>query len=74
MGILHVDAQLQRAITNTHTGYYRVGAMTQHLIWEQYGYPVGLKQLLAGHSLSMLFDPNPASALEPPMQPRETFF
>ena len=48
--------------------------MTQHLIWEQYGYPVGLKQLLAGHSLSMLFDPNPASALEPPMQPRETFF
>jgi len=36
MRMLDLDEKLQRAITNTHTGYYRIGAMTQDLIWEQY--------------------------------------
>jgi beta-lactamase class C len=48
MGMIALDEKWQRAITNTHTGYYRVGGMTQDLIWEQYSYPVELKTLLAG--------------------------
>jgi len=34
-------AELQRAITDTHTGYFKAGVMTQDLVWEQYAYPVG---------------------------------
>jgi len=33
MRMLDLDEKLQRAITDTHTGYYRIGAMTQDLIW-----------------------------------------
>jgi beta-lactamase class C len=70
MGLLRIDPKLQRAITNTHTGYYRIGPMTQDLIWEQYRYPLTLKGLLAGNSSGVLYDSNPATALAPPMQPR----
>ena len=71
MQMLDIDPKLQRAITNTHIGYYRIGEMTQDLIWEQYPYPIGLKQLLAGNSPEMLYDPNPATALNPPVQARQ---
>ena len=36
MGMVALDEKWQRAITNTHTGYYQVGGMTQDLVWEQY--------------------------------------
>jgi beta-lactamase class C len=70
MHMLDLDDALQRAITATHTGYYRIGAMTQDLIWEQYRYPVTLEQLHEGNSPKMLFDANPAMALDPPTSPR----
>lgn len=70
MRILDLDATLQRAITDTHTGYDRVGAMTQDLIWEQYRYPVTLEQLHAGNSKKMLYDANPVIALNPPAPPQ----
>ena len=41
---------MRKALTDTHTGYFSVGPMTQDLIWEQYPYPVELKSLLAGNS------------------------
>jgi beta-lactamase class C len=66
LAILPLDTTLQRAITNTHTAYYRSGALTQDLIWEQYPYPVTLAELEDGNSPKMLFDPNPATALTPP--------
>ena len=44
MHLLDLDDALQRAIAATHTGYYRIGAMTQDLIWEQYRYPVTIEQ------------------------------
>jgi beta-lactamase class C len=71
MGLLSVDADLQRAITATHTGYYRVGPVTQDLIWEQYAYPVDLKDLLAGNSSKMSLEPNPADRIDPPSRPRD---
>lgn len=70
MGMLHLDRKLQRAISGTHTGYYRVGTMTQDLVWEQYHYPVGLPELLAGNSARVIFEANPAARLDPPSRPR----
>lgn len=69
MAMLELNVTLQRAIVDTHTGYYQSGPLTQDLIWEQYVYPVTLAQLQAGNSPKMLFDPNPATALEPPQPP-----
>jgi beta-lactamase class C len=42
MNLVKLDDTLRRAIINTHTGYYRIGVMTQDLIWEQYRYPIPL--------------------------------
>jgi len=71
MRMLDLDGKLQRAITDTHTGYYRVGAMTQDLIWEQYQYPVKLQDLLAGNSAKIIFEANPAIAIDPPLQSKD---
>ncbi len=71
MGMLSLDAELQQAITATHTGYFRVGEMTQDLIWEQYAYPAELTSLLAGNSAKIALEPNAASAIDPTLPPRE---
>ena len=71
MKMLELEAKWQRAITGTHTGYYRIGAMTQDLIWEQYSYPVALKDLLAGNSADVSLKANPAVKLDPPSPPRD---
>ncbi len=65
------DATLRRAITATHTGYYRVGGMTQGLGWEMYDYPVALDGLLAGNSPEISYKSNAVEALDPPAKPRE---
>lgn len=70
MGMLALDPGLQRAIANTHTGYYAAGPMTQDLIWEQYPWPVTRKRLQQGNAPAMLFDPLPVTALRPPLKPR----
>lgn len=59
MGIITLNMGLQRATTDTHTGYFKAGAMTQDLIWEQYGYPVELKTLLEGNSYGMILEAMP---------------
>ena len=71
MKMLELEEKWQRAITDTHTGYYRIGAMTQDLIWEQYPCPVTLKDVLAGNSAEVLFKPNPVVKLDPPSPPRD---
>jgi beta-lactamase class C len=69
IGATSHDGTLSQAIGATHTGYFRIGAMTQDLIWEQYSYPVRLEALLAGNSGHVLFDANPAVRLEPAIPP-----
>jgi CubicO group peptidase (beta-lactamase class C family) len=64
------DEKLQHAITDTHTGYYAAGEMTQDLIWEQYPYPVELKRLLAGNSSTMINDATPVTQLSKPLPPQ----
>ncbi len=70
MGLVTLEAKLQQALTNTHTGYFSVGAMTQDLIWEQYPYPATLATLKDNNANTML-KTLPASEIQPPMKPRE---
>ncbi|HUA97805.1 MAG TPA: class C beta-lactamase [Terracidiphilus sp.] len=71
MHLIQLDKKLQRAITATHTGYFKAGPMTQDLIWEQYQYPVALKTLLEGNSPAMIFNATPVTEINPPENPRE---
>ena len=71
LGTAPADADIQRAIAATHTGYYQLGAMTQDLIWEQYRYPVAVDDLVAGNSAKVAFETLPVQALQPPRAPQE---
>ncbi len=70
MGLLDVPQDLRRAISLTHTGYFTVGAMTQDLIWEQYRYPVTLRELQSGNSAKISYEANAAVRLAPPLPPQ----
>lgn len=70
MGLIKLDGKLQRAITDTHTGYFKSGEITQDLIWEQYPDTSDLAQLLAGNSNEMIYQTTTATKLTPPLQPR----
>lgn len=64
--LIRLDPTLQHAIDTTHIGYYTAGPMTQDLIWEQYPWPVALRTLRAGNAPAMIFNPTPATAIQPP--------
>ncbi|PJR16387.1 class C beta-lactamase [Sinorhizobium meliloti] len=66
-----LDETIRRAIAATHTGYFKVGAMTQGLGWEIYSYPTKLDDLLAGNSSQMALEPHKVTRLVPPAAPRE---
>ena len=66
-----LDATLKQAIAMTHTGFYKIGDLTQGLGWEMYAYPIDLDRLLAGNSSDMAFKANAASKLAPPLAPRD---
>ncbi|MFC4171281.1 class C beta-lactamase [Microvirga sp. GCM10011540] len=66
-----LDETMQRAITATHTGYYRVGDMIQGLAWEMYAYPTDLDRLLEGNSVQVSFKPNEVTRFGAPLPPRE---
>jgi beta-lactamase class C len=71
MNLIKLYGKLQDAITQTHTGYFKAGVMTQDLIWEQYPYPVAVKTLLKGNSSAMIFNATPTAATKPPQAPRQ---
>lgn len=71
MGIGAVPANLASAVKATHTGYFRAGEIVQDLIWEQYPYPVALEKIVGGNAPKMVMEAIPASAIDPPMAPRE---
>lgn len=70
MQAIELDGKWQRAISDTHTGYFNSGEMTQGLVWEYYPYPVELKRVLAGNSNTMIFQAPIATKLSPPLQPQ----
>jgi beta-lactamase class C len=61
-----LEKPLQQAIATTHTGYYKVGDMTQGLGWELYNYPITLDKLLAGNSTKMAMEAHKVQWLNPP--------
>ena len=71
MNSTRLDRNFQRAIIETHTGYFKAGPMTQDLIWEQYPYPVALQTLLEGNSPAMIFNATPVTKISPPEAPRD---
>ncbi|APA88903.1 beta-lactamase [Paraburkholderia sprentiae WSM5005] len=71
MNLIPLDSRLQRAITDTHTGYFQSGVLTQDLIWEQYPYPVELRTLQAGNSLEMVLNGTPSTEIKPPLPPQQ---
>ncbi len=70
LGQVAVEPKLARALANTHVGYFKIGPMTQDLIWEQYAWPVTLDNLLQGNASHMVLENNPATALTPPLPPQ----
>ncbi|MDB5096370.1 MAG: beta-lactamase family protein [Cyanobacteria bacterium RYN_339] len=70
MGRVKLEADWAKAIARTHGGYYRLGAMTQTWVWEQYDYPVALRDLLAGNSAEVAYKPNAVTEISPPGAPR----
>jgi beta-lactamase class C len=71
MGAIRVAPALERAVRATHVGYYRLGAMTQDLIWEQYAAPFDLASILRGNSQDVILDPLPVTAIAPPLAPQD---
>ncbi|HEY4318638.1 MAG TPA: class C beta-lactamase [Herbaspirillum sp.] len=70
MQAFKLDGKWQQAMTDTHTGYFKAGELTQDLIWEQYPYPVTLQRLLLGNADAMAYQATPATRLTPPLAPR----
>jgi beta-lactamase class C len=70
MNSIKLEGNFQRAIRDTHTGYFKAGVMTQDLIWEQYPYPVELKTLLEGNSYAMILHATPVTEIKPPLKPQ----
>ncbi len=70
MGLLKLDGKLQRAVTDTHTGYFKSADMTQDLMWEQYPGTAELPRLLAGNSSKMTNETTGIGTLTPPLPPQ----
>ncbi|WP_415914193.1 class C beta-lactamase [Paraburkholderia sp. J12] len=70
MQLIELDPSLQRAITATHTGYFKAGPMTQDLVWEQYPWPVSLDALRVGNGPDMAYKATPVTRISPPEAPR----
>ena len=70
LGTIALPAALRGAVLQTHTGYFRVGGMTQDLIWEQYPYPVARDALLKGNGRAIIFGAVKVVRITPPEAPR----
>ena len=71
MGLIKLGPKFQRAVMETHSGYFKAGVMTQDLVWEQFPYPVALRTLLQGNSPTMIFDATQVARMVPAQKPRE---
>ncbi|MFW1841844.1 ADC family extended-spectrum class C beta-lactamase [Acinetobacter pittii] len=54
---------IQRAINETHQGFYQVGTMHQALGWEEFSYPAPLQTLLDSNSEQIVMKPNKVTAI-----------
>nr|WP_312824692.1 ADC family extended-spectrum class C beta-lactamase [Acinetobacter oleivorans] len=56
-------ADIQRAINETHQGFYQVGTMYQALGWEEFSYPAPLQTLLDSNSEQIVMKSNKVTAI-----------
>lgn len=59
MNEIPLSDSLKTALHNTRKGYFKIGKMTQDLIWEEYQMPVDLQTLEEGNSNSIILNPTP---------------
>ncbi len=52
------DTAIQKAVLETHQGFYQLGGMTQALGWEKFAYPASLATLQASNSEQIVFQAN----------------
>ncbi|MCL6181999.1 ADC family extended-spectrum class C beta-lactamase [Acinetobacter baumannii] len=57
------SADIQRAINETHQGFYQLGTMYQALGWEEFSYPATLQTLLDSNSEQIVMKPNKVTAI-----------
>lgn len=67
---IKIPGELQQALLNTHTAYFKSDYLTQDLVWEQYDYPVKSKALLAGNGNSYL-EATQIMRITPPLAPQQ---
>lgn len=67
LGLVEVEPKLRQALDQTRVGYFKVGPMTQDLIWEQMDYPVQLHTLLESNAAKMILQDNAVTRLKPPL-------
>ncbi len=60
---LKYPKDIQRAINETHKGFYQVGTMYQALGWEEFSYPAPLQTLLDSNSEQIVMKPNKVTAI-----------
>jgi beta-lactamase class C len=72
MDMTQAEPAIKRALATTHNGYFKLGSMTQDLIWEQYAYPAPLDALVTGNSNTMAYETLPASPINPPVAAQQS--
>lgn len=60
-----VEPELAAALAATRVGQFKVGPMTQALVWERYAYPIDPTDLLVGNSMDMALGTHELVPLDP---------
>lgn len=71
LGMVKVEDKLEQAVEATHKGYFKLGAMTQDLIWEQLSLPLRLDDLLESSSDKVVLENNLVTPWHPPLAPQQ---
>ncbi|WP_413725215.1 class C beta-lactamase [Sodalis sp. RH16] len=62
-------SDVQKAVIETHRGYFSTAHYTQDMLWEQYPWPVALSTVMAGNSNDMTYNVNPVKIITPATPP-----
>ena len=71
LGTGAVSHELQQAINRTQQGQYKTALFTQDMIWEQYPWPVAVKQMVEGNGYDFILKPQPVEKIDPTLAPQK---
>ncbi len=71
LGTGAVSHELQQAIKRTQQGQYKTALFTQDMIWEQYPWPVAVKQMVEGNGYDFILKPQPVEKIDPTLAPQK---